>query len=174
MDKLTSKDLKTLMNFIEEFSWVANKYKNIDAKKLIDYINNVENSKKEESFYSKYRYDSKLRNNSVKEKSFLIGALPALLMDRELFIKNKDLSDFAALIGIEVKFPEKRSRDEIIGTIICSIQDENTLAKVSDIGEFIYRLTSDERVISNIKIEKKLMNDNYDWNRLIRHLYGRG
>lgn len=32
MDKLTSKDLKTLMNFIEEFSWVANKYKNIDAK----------------------------------------------------------------------------------------------------------------------------------------------
>ena len=73
MDKLTSKDLKTLMNFIEEFSWVANKYKNIDAKKLIEYINNVESSKKEESFYSKYRYDSKLRNNSVKEKTFLIA-----------------------------------------------------------------------------------------------------
>ncbi|WP_233960458.1 hypothetical protein, partial [Pectobacterium versatile] len=132
MDKLTTKDLKTLMNFIEEFSWVANKYKDLDAKKLIEFIHNVDSLKRDESYFIKHR-DSRIRNVEPNEKSFLIGALPSLLMDRELFSKNKDLSDFAALIGIEVKFPEKRSRDEIIGTIICSIQDESSIVRVSDI-----------------------------------------
>ncbi|HDZ3076748.1 TPA: hypothetical protein RST45_005270 [Klebsiella pneumoniae] len=173
MDKLTSKDLKTLMNFIEEFSWVANKYKDIDARKLIDYINHVDDFKKDDAYFLKYK-DSRARSIAPSEKSFLIGALPALLMDRELFLKNKDLSDFASLIGIEVKFPEKRSRDEIIGTIICSIQDESSIKRIADIGDFIYKLTSDERIIKTIKIEKKYMNDNFDWNRLIRNLYNRG
>lgn len=173
MDKFTSKDLKTLMNFIEEFSWVANKYKDIDAKKLIDYINNVDNFKQDNAYFLKYK-DNMLRSTAPSEKSFLIGALPALLMDRELFVKNKDLSDFAALIGIDVKFPEKRSRDEIIGTIICSIQDEKSNTKIAGIGDFIHKLTSDERIIKTIKIEKKYMNDDFDWNRLIRNLYNRG
>lgn len=175
MEKPTSKDLKTLINFIEEFSWVANKYKEIDSKKLIDFISYAENIKNEDFLYNSYNYsNSRLRNNKVfKEKKFLIGSLPALLMDRELFFKNKDLSDFAEVIGIEVKFPEKRSRDEIIGTIICSIQDEKSANKISDIGDFIYRLTSDDMVISKIKIEKRIMNDNYDWNRIIRNLYNK-
>lgn len=168
MEKFTSKDLKTLLNFLEEFSWVANKYKNIDAKKVLELVNQAEASKIDDVNFTK---DKNYRKDNFRDKRFLIGALPELLMDKELFQKNRDLSDFALLMGIEVKFPEKRSRDEIIGTIICSLQEEVNNLKISDIGDFIYKLTSDEKIITNIKIEKKYYHDSYDWNRVIRNLY---
>lgn len=167
MEKLTNKEIKSLMNFIEEFTWVSNKYKDIDVKKLYNFLNDSSKNNNVD-FDNKYYIKS---NKKLGDKSFLIGCLPSLLMDRELFVKNKDLADFAKLMGIDVRFPEKRSRDEIIGTIICSLQDESNEMKIIDICNFINELISNEKLIENIKIEKKIFNENYDWNRVIRHLY---
>lgn len=177
MDKLTTKEIKTLLNFIEEFSWISNKYKNLDTNKLYEVLNSFESRRQNE--YNDYIFYSKNAGknnhvsyrNSLKDKTFLIGKLPSLLMDKELFSKNKELSDFARLLGVEVRFPEKRSRDEIIGTIICSLQEEDSVKRIHEIGEFIYALTSDEKLMNEIKVEKKIYNDEYDWNNVIRLLF---
>lgn len=157
MGKQTKKEIQFLMNFIEEFSWISRKYRNIDLEKMLFYLNNLST-------------ENKIKKNS-DDKSFLIGNLPSLLLDRELFSKNKDLSDFAKIIGIEVRFPEKRSRDEIIGTIICTLQEEINPMKISKICKFIEKLINETDLIEDIKKEKKYFNNDYDWNRVIRFLY---
>lgn len=164
MDKINSKDLKKLINFLEEFSWISKKYNSIDIQRITNGISELEYaSSNDKSFYN-----IKYKN---QEKVFLIGCLPSLLMDRELFVKNKDLSDFAGIIGVDINQPEKRSRDEIIGKIICSIQDESSKYSTNEISQLIYKLTNDTSIIENMKFEKRLLSDNYNWNDAIRNLF---
>jgi len=84
MEKLTSKEIKSLMNFIEEFTWISNKYKDIDVKKLYSFLND---SSKNNNLDIDSKYYIK-PNKKLGDKSFLIGCLPSLLMDRELFIHS--------------------------------------------------------------------------------------
>ena len=167
MDKINSKDLKRLINFLEEFSWISKKYNSIDIQKITKDIRGLEQDDSDNKLF----YNIKYKN---QEKIFLIGCLPSLLMDRELFVKNKDLSDFAKIIGVDINLPEKRSRDEIIGKIICSIQDESSTYSTNEISQLIYKLTNDANIIENMKNEKRILNDNYNWNNAIRNLFLKG
>lgn len=164
MDKINSKDLKKLLNFLEEFSWISKKYNSIDIQRITNDISELKYTHSGDNLSCNIRYKN-------QEKIFLIGCLPSLLMDRELFVKNKDLSDFAKIIGVDINQPEKRSRDEIIGKIICSIQDETSKYSTNEISQLIHRLTNDVNIIENIKSEKRLLNDNYNWNDAIRNLF---
>lgn len=157
MDELKSKDIKMLMNFLEEFSWISKKYKNLDLGKF--------NYNLEKSISKNNKYID-------NDKELLIGRLPSFLLDRDLFKKNKDLSNFAAFIGIDLKFPEKRSRDEIIGTIICSLQEETNDYRINKICEVIFEITNNENILNDIKFEALIFEEDFDWNRAIKKIYG--
>ena len=62
----------------------------------------------------------------------LIGSIPFLLQDRQIFKTNLDIAEFAAKLDIELSSPEKKKREEIIGRIVAAIIDfdENRVAEL--------------------------------------------
>lgn len=53
----------------------------------------------------------------------LIGTIPFLLTNKELFEKNQDIADFAKRLNIEIPSAEKKKREDLIGRIILAISN---------------------------------------------------
>jgi hypothetical protein len=105
--------------------------------------------------------------SSDPNKHFLIGALPRLLLDRDLFPTNDDIVDFAqAALHIDMKV-EKRARFDIIGKIVCETDtlDEKQL---TDLVRALERLVGDKEQIA-VMIEKK-KTGSFSWNETLQDL----
>jgi hypothetical protein len=122
--------------------------------------------------------DSKSRANSAVAKSyqsadpnkrFLIGALPRLLLDRDLFPSNEDIVDFAKVaLRLEMtRTVEKRARHEIIGKIVCETEtlDEQQLTDLVKALELI--VGNKDRLA--VMIEKK-KSGTFSWNETLQEL----
>lgn len=100
-------------------------------------------------------------------KHFLIGSLPRLLLDKELFPTNDDIVDFAkAALRIEMKV-EKRARPDIIGKIVCETDtlDEQQL---TDLVRALERLVGNRERIA-VMVEKK-KTGSFSWNETLQEL----
>lgn len=100
-------------------------------------------------------------------KHFLIGALPRLLLDRDLFPSNDDIVEFSNVaLKIEIR-AEKRARFEIIGKIVCEtdLLDERQL---TDLVRALERLVGDKDT-RKIMLEKR-KNGSFSWNETIQEL----
>lgn len=100
-------------------------------------------------------------------KHFLIGALPRLLLDRNLFPSNDDIVDFAtSALRLDMRV-EKRARFEIIGKIVCETDglDERQL---TDLVRALERLVSDEATIADM-VERK-RTGSFSWNETLQEL----
>jgi len=105
--------------------------------------------------------------SSDPNKHFLIGALPRLLLDKDLFPTNDDIVDFAkAALRIEMKV-EKRARFDIIGKIVCETDtfDEQQL---TDLVRALERLVGDKSRIA-VMVEKK-KEGSFSWNETLQEL----
>jgi hypothetical protein len=100
-------------------------------------------------------------------KHFLIGALPRLLLDRDLFPSNEDIVEFAtAALRIDMKV-EKRARFEIIGKIVCETDtlDEQQL---TGLVKALERLVDDKHRIA-VMVERK-KTGSFSWNETLQEL----
>lgn len=100
-------------------------------------------------------------------KHFLIGALPRLLLDKDLFPTNNDIVDFAvAALRIDMK-ADKRARFDIIGKIVCETDtlDEKQL---TDLVFALEKLVGDKEKIA-VMVEKKKMGS-FSWNETLQEL----
>lgn len=121
--------------------------------------------------------DSKTHSNSAVAKTyqspdpnkrFLIGTLPRLLLDRDLFPSNEDITDFAEVaLRLEMTRTEKRARHEIIGKIVCETDtlDEKQLTDLVKALELI--VGNKDRLA--IMIEKK-KSGTFSWNETLQEL----
>ena len=101
-------------------------------------------------------------------KRFLIGTLPRLLLDRDLFPANEDIVDFAAIaLRLEMTRSEKRARHEIIGKIVCETDtlDEQQL---TDLVKALEKLVGNKDRLS-VMIEKK-KSGTFSWNETLQEL----
>lgn len=102
-------------------------------------------------------------------KHFLIGALPRLLLDRDLFPSNEDIVDFAAAaLRLEMtRTVEKRARHEIIGKIVCETDtlDEKQL---TDLVRALEKLVGNKQHLKAM-IEKK-RTGLFSWNETLQEL----
>lgn len=102
-------------------------------------------------------------------KRFLIGVLPRLLLDKDLFGSNEDIIDFAAaVLKLEMsRSAEKRARHEIIGKIICETDslDERQLTSLVTALE---RIVNNKENLARMKEEKRL--GSFSWNETIQSL----
>jgi len=102
-------------------------------------------------------------------KRFLIGALPRLLLDRDLFPSNEDIVDFAAAaLRLEMtRTVEKRARHEIIGKIVC---ETDTLddKQVTNLVKALEKLVGNKDRLSTM-IEKK-KSGTFSWNETLQEL----
>jgi hypothetical protein len=100
-------------------------------------------------------------------KRFLIGALPRLLLDRNLFPSNDDIVDFANhALRLEMKV-EKRARFEIIGKIVCETDDLDE-KQLTDLVRALEKLVGDEKTIADMV--KKKNAGSFSWNETLQEL----
>ena len=105
----------------------------------------------------------------------LIGALPRLLTDRALFGRNEDIAQFAfEVLNINILNWHKRSRMEMVGVIICQIQDDYNLA--ASISEaLILDILDNKEQIKRYQLEvSRNSNSPFSWNDAIFNIVSRG
>lgn len=168
MSRLSKKELKDLLNLMEELSWVVSKYKSVDFKSV---QNNLVSLISEQNEYDKGLTNFKRYRDKDSNKNYLIGVLPKFFQDKELFGKNLDLAEFAECLGIFLNNPEKKSRYEIIGTMLCTISemDERSLEQFVNAIDL---LLGNDNLLNDIKSLKKNDQFSYNWNEVIKVLSG--
>ncbi len=150
-----------ILGFIEDLCWLLDSKRNMnfsDVAKIVD------DMKKEEQIHKKENV------NQLSED--IIGILPRLLVDTTLFGSNRMLNQFAdEILGIEIKNWEKRSRNEMIGVIICEIQGSESKKR----GVSLYLLENilekkDE--ISKLQKKNEAEKNPFRWNDVIHQIVG--
>lgn len=69
----------------------------------------------------KSKPSAKRNSRNQAELESLIGTVPFLLHNRQIFERNQDIADFAERLNIKVPSPEKKKREDIIGRIVSAI-----------------------------------------------------
>jgi hypothetical protein len=150
-----------ILGFIEDLCWLLDSKRNMnfsDVAKIVD------DMKKEEQIYKKENV------NQLSED--IIGILPRLLVDTTLFGSNRMLNQFAdEILGIEIKNWEKRSRNEMIGVIICEIQGSESKKR----GVSLYLLENileKKEEISKLQKKNEAEKNPFRWNDVIHQIVG--
>lgn len=145
---------KKVYNFIEELSWLLDKYKEISSKELMKYFNNASQSQSEHILKTDVRT--------------LVGILPELFQDKALFPLKEDIISFAnEVLGQNLKLSSKRSRTEYIGSIVCNVSESND-SKLTDLVEALESIMGNETKMDKIREAKTL--PNFSWNDAIAKL----
>lgn len=146
---------KRILNFMQELSWLTENYKDIYIKDIYSLLKNI----KEDNVKT-----GKLR----KDTKSLVGVLPSIFQDKELFPKKEDILEFAKQeLGIELSLQSKRSKIEYIGTILCMVSNENS-GKLERLVDALDILLNNESKIAEVK--KHRQEPNFSWNETIAKL----
>lgn len=150
-----------ILGFIEDLCWLLDSKRNMN---FADVAKIVDDMKKEERIHKKENIDQLSED--------IIGILPRLLVDTTLFGSNKMLSQFAdEILGIEIKNWEKRSRNEMIGVIICKIQGSDNKKR----GVSLYLLENileKKEEISKFQKKNESEKNPFRWNDVIHQIVG--
>ena len=105
--------------FIEELSWLLDSYKDLDFKALSQIRNEIVHTKKISS-------NSLPTSAKAEVARTLVGTLPGLLADSALFPSNENIAKFSLdTLGINIPRWNKKSRNELIGHIVCNTESAN-------------------------------------------------
>jgi hypothetical protein len=111
---------------------------------------------------------TKSSRDTKKNVKALVGVMPLLLADGELFPSNEDISKFAVeALGIEIARWEKRSRYEMIGMLVMETikLGESDLKGVT---RFVSSLGANGKVLDSVK--RRSRETGFTWNETIRSL----
>ena len=146
-------DIEGFINIIEEISWILDG-KSVNLKDVVKQLRQVSSA------------DAPLKNSS--SVTHLVGILPQLLMDKELFEKNEDLLDFAEqILKLKAKRAGNRSRTESIGWIVCELAKSDDHIR-QDLVDALDSLIGNEEKKAQIKKDRKM--PNFSWNDAIARL----
>lgn len=154
-NKKSKIELNKSISFIEDLCWLLDSQKNINYTEILKVLGEIKQRK----------------NNLLKPSTDeLIGILPQLLTDKTLFTTNKSLAQFSdEILGIEILNWHKRSRYEMIGVIICKVQESPQIAA----GISTYVLTNilqNKEKIRKYQKEIEKNNDQFLWNDAIHKI----
>jgi hypothetical protein len=152
----TKNNLIKTANFIEEFSWFLKSKKNINLEETANLLREISNQK---------QIETNSINHNVNE---LVGVLPFLFQDKELFKYNKDIIDFAEdLFNITITRQNKRTRYELIGLVVTEV----TTINKTTLNKLVNTLSLITNDINTLKEIKKAKQDiNFTWNQAISNL----
>lgn len=150
------------LNFFEELCWLLDSNKEINFKNASKYLKN-------------YRSDLMHRNPNNFESTDeynLIGILPSLLKDREIFQTNSQLVQFAnEVLVLNIPSWEKKSRNEIIGLIVCEVEDVNK-ERLKTLNKWTQNIFNNKNEVKNLQSKAKSTGDMFSWNETIQKLVG--
>lgn len=161
VDQNKRKKITQAINFVEELSWLLDSKKNIDLKEIPFLLRSLMDSYSLSSGTDKY-------SSPNPNKNYLIGVLPNLFQDIDLFKANVDLADFAeTILKVSVSRPEKRSRYELIGLIVCEVANLNE-SDLTNLVDALSKISGSNDRLKQIKEAKKKAN--FSWNDAIKSL----
>ena len=149
-------NLSQTANFIEEFAWFLQSKKNINLEEAAQILRDISSNGKANG------------SPPPSKANELVGILPFLFQDKDLFKQNKDIIDFAEnLFGISITRQDKRTRYELIGLVVTEVTklDKKELNKLIDSLSLI---SNDAKKLKEIKKAKKDIN--FSWNEAIANL----
>ncbi len=143
-------------NFLEEFSWFLKSKKNINLEETANLLR---------EFSIGNQTETNSLNTNVNE---LVGVLPFLFQDKELFKYNKDIIEFAEdLFKINITRQNKRTRYELIGLIVTEVTTLNK-SGLKKLIKTLSLITNDNEAL--IEIKKAKEDINFSWNQAISKL----
>lgn len=149
------------INFFEELCWLLDSNKNIN-------FGNV--SKSLQFIRDGMAHGVILENDNITS---LIGVLPTLLKDYEIFPYNVQLVQFAKeILGIEIPGWGKKSRNEIIGHIICNVEDANK-ERMDVLLEWSNNIMNNKKRVKEMQERARKEGNIFSWNETIQKLTGR-
>ena len=119
--------------------------------------------------FTKYHYLMWSSRNVIEIVLIIVGILPQIFQDEELFPKKEDILDFAnQVLGICLNIQSRRSRIEYIGTILCMVSTTSSENR-SQLVEALDILLENDSTMREIKRRKK-EEPNFSWNEAILKL----
>lgn len=163
MEKNKLHKLKQTINFIEELSWLLEGRRDLSLKESSKLLNELI-YEKDDRTVNKLNLSDKSKSNRYA----LVGCLPDLFQDVDLFKTTSELLEFAeTVLNIRISRAAKRSRNEYIGYIVCEVtklQDGQLGPLVSSLENIV----GDEIKLKQVKAAKKELN--FTWNETIKSI----
>lgn len=153
-------EVQQFINFFEELSWLLDSNKEINFKNASKFLKLCRNS-----------FAHGITSNT-SDAYDLIGVLPSLLKDNEIFQNNSQLVQFAQEV-LEINIPrwEKKSRNEIIGLIICEVEDVNK-ERLNILTQWAANILSNKSQVKDMQSKAKTLGNIFSWNETIQKLVG--
>lgn len=161
MEKNKKLKINEVANFLEELSWLIEKKRTLPLKEISSYLRDIEN-------INEYPLKLSSKNDDNKHSRFLVGVLPSLFLDEELFKSRDEILDFAeTVLYLPISRSGKRSRTEYIGWIVCEVAKMND-SRLFELVSELENIISDDYKIKEVKKAKK--EPNFSWNDTIKKL----
>lgn len=152
MKKLTKNKEKRLMNFMQELSWVFESFNDVSIKEVYEF------------FKQQVENDNTLSNDT----QYLVGVLPKLFQDKELFPNKEDIIEFSEdVLTLSLSRAAKRSRIEYIGMIVCEVSKSDNI-QLDRLVEALEKLIGNEKQMQAVKKARK--EPDFSWNETIAKL----
>ena len=159
MKSMTKAKENKLIRYAEELTWLMNSYKEFSLEDILSRF--IQNSKN----------NSIAKHGLESNTAYLVGVLPRMFQDKELFENNSDLTTFAKdILGLELKNSEKKSRMELIGTIVCNISNDNS-ESLDILVSALENIMDNESKMEEVK--KSRRQPDFSWNVIISS-FGKG
>ena len=150
------------INFFEELSWLLETNKEINFKKASQFLSEYRNFSVHDAIVSG-------TSNSAYD---LIGVLPSLLKDNDIFQNNAQLVQFAEeVLALDISRWEKRSRNEIIGLIICEVEDVNK-ERLDTLTKWTANILKNKTQVRELQRKAKTSGNLLSWNETIQKIVG--
>lgn len=150
------------INFFEELSWL------LDSNREL----NFKNASKFLKLYRNTLAHGATTNSKASDAYSLIGVLPSLLKDNEIFQNNSQLVQFAEeVLALNISRWEKRSRNEIIGLIICEVEDVNK-ERLDILAQWAANILNNKNQVKDMQSKAKTSGNLFSWNETIQKLVG--
>lgn len=153
--KKSKMELNKSISFIEDLCWLLDSQKSINYSEILKILGDIKKN---------------TNNLLVPSTDELIGILPQLLTDKTLFTTNKSLAQFSdEILGIEILNWHKRSRYEMIGVIICKVQESPQIA--SGISTYVLtNILQNKEKIRKYQKQKEKEKAQFLWNDAIHKI----
>lgn len=152
--KKSQRELEKALTFLEDLCWLLDSGKKNNYSEIIKLITDMK------------------KNSFANDADELVGILPKLLTDITLFDTNKALAQFSEeILGVKILNWHKRSRNEMIGVIICSVQESEEIR--SGISSYLLAdILKNKEKIKRIQQETEDANNIFLWNDAIHKIVG--
>lgn len=154
-------DPRAVGRFIEELSWLLDSYSDLDFKTLGKFGADL-------PYMNRTTRNLMSHRNIASESVLLVGVLPGLFNDENLFATNEDIVEFSEhMLDVSIPRWQKKSKNEIIGHIVCHA-DQSGMQKLQFLSDALSNLV-DKRSSARAAVAKQ-RKTGASWNEVIQSL----